>query len=340
MILEEPALRCRALGKSLANQEVQLAAGRSTWSWKILRGIVSSLRWTSEVMEAPGWLEMIVRRRDHHHHLYRGKMFDDGRTLKNNGGNLVNEPMNGVSNQHTGRRINPSKRREAEPQHPSEENDIWRGSRREVQGEESQDQEASPTRGIEISFSYGRFADGRYKQVSGNCDYGGSCMYEEEHPKTRRYFNNKVRAHPMKVHWRYRWKVTCYTKGQAREAPPQDSWHGWARLEAPDYGVSVAIEERSYLSKLVFWTDNRHSPMEDFIIISLGKYLEPVAGSCAKKSAKSEAESGIFQKLCRRPPGMCRRPPGDPGTRLGTEAASWGRNFRIWIFIIQLLLGF
>ncbi|KAL8147776.1 hypothetical protein AgCh_005192 [Apium graveolens] len=35
--------------------------------------------------------------------------------------------------------------------------------------------------------------------------------------------------------------------------------------------------------------------MGDFIIISLGKYLESVTGSCAKKSAKSRAESGFFQ---------------------------------------------
>ncbi|KAL8124342.1 hypothetical protein AgCh_012117 [Apium graveolens] len=41
------------------------------------------------------------------------------------------------------------------------------------------------------------------------------------------------------------------------------------------------------------------------------KYLEPVAGSYEKKSTKSEARSGIFQKVCRRPPGNCRRPSGE-----------------------------
>ncbi|KAL8155052.1 hypothetical protein AgCh_000437 [Apium graveolens] len=34
-------------------------------------------------------------------------------------------------------------------------------------------------------------------------------------------------------------------------------------------------------------------------------------GELSKKSAKSEARSGIFQKVCRRPPGDCKRPPGE-----------------------------
>ncbi|KAL8089427.1 hypothetical protein AgCh_039037 [Apium graveolens] len=67
----------------------------------------------------------------------------------------------------------------------------------------------------------------------------------------------------------------------------------------------------------------------DFIKISLGKYLESVAGSCAKKSAKSGPEIGIFQKLSRRPPGMW-------GDRLETSSGLLTALFLVDSYISNL----